>query len=59
MRYLFNGVEGAELFGIVSLVIFTLFFTGVIIWAFRADKGFVNRMKNLPLDDNSTPTKKE
>ncbi len=59
MRYLFNGVDGAEWYGIVSLLIFTLFFVGVSIWALRVDKKFTDKMKNLPLDDNTTLTKKE
>ena len=53
MRYVMNGIEGVEFYGIVSLLIFFTFFLGVSIWAFSADKGFLNRMKNLPLDDMS------
>jgi cytochrome c oxidase cbb3-type subunit IV len=59
MRYLFNGLEGVELFGIISLLIFSLFFFGVILWAFKADNKFIEKMKNLPLEENSSLNQKE
>ena len=39
------------------LVLFTLFFLGVCVWAFRISKPHVNHMGALPLaDDNNTST---
>ncbi len=53
MRYVFDGIDGAEWYGITSLLIFTLFFIGVSLWAFRKDKSFLDRMKHIPFDQNS------
>jgi cbb3-type cytochrome oxidase subunit 3 len=45
-------IEGVEIYPIISLLIFFLFFVGIGIYLFRMDKSFVNKMKQLPLNDN-------
>jgi len=48
----FEGIKNVEVGPIISLILFVLFFIGVIIWIFRLDKDFIERMKNMPLDDD-------
>lgn len=44
-------IMGVSLYPVVSLIIFTVFFTGVVIWIARMDKKQVDAMKNLPFND--------
>ncbi len=48
-----RAIEGIDLYPVISLIVFTIFFIGVIIWAFKADKGFISKMSSLPLEDNN------
>ena len=50
-KHYFEGIENIELAPIVSLVLFLVFFVGMIIMVFKTDKSFFNKMKQLPLDD--------
>ncbi len=46
-------IDGVEIYPIISLLIFVLFFTGVIIWAFRVDKDKIKTLEQLPLSDDN------
>ena len=48
-----RAIEGIDSYPVISLIIFCAFFVGVIIWAVTADKKFINKMSNLPLEDNN------
>ena len=45
-------IDGIEIYPIVSLLLFTSFFTYLIIWVLRTKKDYINEMKNYPLNDN-------
>ncbi|MFY7825854.1 MAG: hypothetical protein ACOVQ4_01955 [Flectobacillus sp.] len=47
-------VDGADLYMITSFLIFMAFFILVSIYLFIMDKGYLNKMQNLPLEDTST-----
>lgn len=47
-----ENIGGIELYPIVSLVIFFLFFTGVLIWVFKADKKYIRKMEAIPLEND-------
>jgi cytochrome c oxidase cbb3-type subunit 4 len=47
-----QSIEGVGIFPIISMIVFAAFFTVVIIWYFKADKKYLNKMKNLPLDND-------
>lgn len=49
-------ITGVGIFPLISLVIFFLFFTGLLLWILRADKGYINVMKNLPFPGNDSDT---
>lgn len=44
-------IMGVSIYPVVSLVIFTAFFTGVIIWIARMDRKQVDAMKQLPFNE--------
>ncbi|GAB1449128.1 hypothetical protein MASR2M44_21510 [Bacteroidota bacterium] len=43
-----TGIENGYL--IFSLVVFMAFFTGVLIWTWKANKTYIDDMKNKPFD---------
>ena len=45
-----ESIAGVEIYPILSLLIFFLFFVGLAIYVFRVDKGFISYMKDRPLD---------
>ncbi len=51
-QHYFEGIKNIEIGPVISLILFILFFLAVIVWIFRLDKGFINRMKNLPLEED-------
>jgi len=44
-------IVGIEIFPLISFVIFFLFFLGLLIWVFRADKKHIRKMAEMPLED--------
>lgn len=52
-KYYFEKVENVEIFPIISLGIFFIFFLVLLVWVFRADKSYIEEMKNMPLEGNS------
>ncbi|MBW3468923.1 cbb3-type cytochrome c oxidase subunit 3 [Arthrospiribacter ruber] len=46
-----TSIENIEIYPIISLLIFVIFFVGMFIWVIRADKNYISRMKDLPFDE--------
>jgi cytochrome c oxidase cbb3-type subunit IV len=46
-----QAIENIEIWPMISLIIFFLFFLGVLIYIIRVDKDFIKRMKEMPLDE--------
>ena len=42
-------ISGIDIYGLVSLLIFVLFFTVILTWVFRADKKKIKEMSEIPL----------
>jgi hypothetical protein len=51
MKQFLANVQGVDGYLIFSLVVFFLFFVGLLWWVFTADKGYIKKMKNIPLDN--------
>lgn len=49
-----NSIEGIELYPVISLLIFFLFFVGLFIWMVKVDKSYLKTMAQLPLDRKPT-----
>lgn len=52
INYLEN-ITGVSVYPLTSLLLFVAFFVLVTIWVIRADSGFIDHMKNIPLDNNT------
>lgn len=50
IRDVLQSLEGIELYPIISLIIFVIFFAVLIIWILKVDKNYINKMKNIPLE---------
>lgn len=44
-------IGGVDIFGTLSLSIFTLFFTAVLVWVFKTKKKVFDDINRLPLDN--------
>jgi cbb3-type cytochrome oxidase subunit 3 len=42
-------ISGVDIYGLISLLIFVLFFTVMLTWVFRADKKEIKEMSEIPL----------
>lgn len=50
-----NAIEGAALFPTISLIIFFVFFVGMVIYVYTKDRAHVDEMAAMPIADNSAP----
>jgi hypothetical protein len=46
-----NHIGGVGVFGVISISLFFVFFTGTLVWASRLKKKYLQSMQALPLDD--------
>ena len=53
-KEILSRVESINVYGVVSISIFFLFFTGMLIWAFAKKKNYLDKMSGLPLDGGET-----
>ena len=56
MKIVMNTVEriqGVEVFPIFSLIVFFLFFVIMAYLVFNLDKGYIEDMKNMPLEEDN------
>jgi len=56
MRQFLNGIQGVDIYLIISLLIFFTFFVGMLIWLLKANKSYIQEAKNIPFNDE--PQKK-
>lgn len=47
-----EGMIGVEIYPIIALVIFFLFFTGLIIWVMKTKKTYISEVEQIPLNDH-------
>ena len=49
-----ESIQGVEIYPIISLIIFFGFFTIMAYLVFNLDKGYINDMKNMPLEEDES-----
>lgn len=49
-KYYFEKIDNIEVFPLISLGIFFIFFLLLLLWVFRVDNKYIQKMKNLPID---------
>lgn len=47
-----QSIDNVAIWPVISLTIFFIFFIVMLWWVFTADKGFIRKMKNMPLNDS-------
>ena len=45
-------IGGIDIYGMISLTIFGLFFLAMLTWVFKTDKKKLKEISRIPLDDN-------
>ncbi|MFD1162814.1 MULTISPECIES: CcoQ/FixQ family Cbb3-type cytochrome c oxidase assembly chaperone [Hwangdonia] len=48
-----ESITGIEIYPIISLLIFFIFFVALFWWVFTAKKDYINKVSNLPLDNQN------
>ena len=54
-----ENIDGVEIYPIISLLIFFIFFTILFWWILTAKKAYIEEVSNIPLNDNFAPLKEE
>ena len=52
-KNILQSIDNVQIWPIISLSIFFIFFLVLLWWVFTADKSFIKKMKNLPLNDQN------
>jgi hypothetical protein len=50
-KHYFEQIHNIEVFPLISLFIFFLFFLGLLVWVIKADKTYIQSMQDLPLSN--------
>ncbi|MBV6479313.1 MAG: hypothetical protein HGGPFJEG_02084 [Ignavibacteria bacterium] len=53
-KHYFEIIEGIDIYPIISLLVFFLFFIGVTAYLFLIDKSYIKEMENLPLEKDGS-----
>ncbi len=56
LKYIKNHMEsitGIEVYPLISLLIFFIFFVVLFWWVFTAKKDYINTVSNIPLDNQN------
>ena len=48
-----DSISGIEIYPIISLLIFFTFFVILFLWVFTAKKDYIEKVSNLPLDNQN------
>jgi cytochrome c oxidase cbb3-type subunit IV len=58
IKNVISSLGGVDVYGIISICFFFAFFIGMLIWAFRLKRSYLDSMRELPLDDGSVQSSK-
>jgi uncharacterized membrane protein len=50
IRNYLQSIDGVEIYPLISLVVFILFFVFMFIWMLKVDKNYIKEMEELPLE---------
>ncbi len=54
IKFYLENETGMDFFGLFSLLVFFLFFSGLLIYVFRMKKSEITELENIPLSDEET-----
>ncbi len=52
-KQILESIQGVDIWPVISLVIFFLFFLGILVKVALIDKKFIKKMEEMPLDDGT------
>ena len=52
-KHYFEGISGIEIYPIVLLVIFLLFFVSMSVWMIRTNSNHLKEQSRIPLEENA------
>ncbi len=47
-----SDIVNVEIYPMISLIIFVLFFVGLVVYVIKSDKNYIQKMSDMPLDNN-------
>ena len=53
IRNYLQSIEGIEIYPLISLAVFVIFFIVIFIWMIRIDKSYIKEMEELPLEQDN------
>jgi hypothetical protein len=53
LKNVLENISGIEIYPLISLIIFFIFFIFMMIWLFRVDKSYYEKMSNVPLEGSN------
>jgi cytochrome c oxidase cbb3-type subunit IV len=53
-KNILQGIDNIAIWPVVSFIIFFIFFMCLLWWVFSVDNKFIDKMKQLPMDTNSS-----
>ena len=56
-RSVLESIDGVNIYPVISLVIFFIFFVVILFRTFKIDKNFIKRMSELPLEKEDSSDK--
>lgn len=54
-KQVLSGIPGIELYPIVALLVFFVFFVGLVVWSFRTSSAHLEHLARIPLDPMVEP----
>lgn len=58
LSQMLDRIEGADIFVVLSLLIFILLFIGASAYVWKADKNHISKMSELPFNESNNPSEK-
>lgn len=53
IKHHMEGIEGVSIYPIISLLIFFIFFAVLFFWVLKSKKEYIDKVSNLPLENNN------
>ena len=53
IRNYLQSIEGVEIYPLISLIVFVIFFVVILVWMLKIDKNYIKEMEQLPLESEN------
>ena len=57
-KHLLTGTGGIQIYPLISLIVFFLFFVSLLWYVVKTDKNYIEYMRNRPLDKDANDSSK-